>query len=65
MVEEREAPLDVSFDGVRDKNVQQLRTLNRCIFPVRYQVRGPALLARRGTRGGGEGLRAWNRMRWK
>ena len=31
------AVLEVSLDPVHDRNVNQLRTLNRCIFPVRYQ----------------------------
>eukprot|EP00271_Cylindrocystis_brebissonii_P001246 TRINITY_DN11573_c0_g1_i1.p1 TRINITY_DN11573_c0_g1~~TRINITY_DN11573_c0_g1_i1.p1 ORF type:complete len:179 (+),score=29.97 TRINITY_DN11573_c0_g1_i1:921-1457(+) len=31
----REVP--ITFDSVRDKNVQQLRKINTSIFPVRYQ----------------------------
>lgn len=29
-------PLSISFDGVRDKNVEQLKVLNRAIFPINY-----------------------------
>eukprot|EP00891_Asterochloris_glomerata_P009875 jgi/Astpho2/9875/fgenesh1_pm.00152_%23_1_t len=29
--------LMLTYDGVRDKNLEQLKTLSRAIFPVRYQ----------------------------
>ncbi|GMH35533.1 hypothetical protein BSKO_03401 [Bryopsis sp. KO-2023] len=29
--------LPITFDSVRDKNVEQLRVLNNVIFPIRYQ----------------------------
>ena len=32
----RRKPLDVSFVGLTDKNVEQLRKLNTVLFPVRY-----------------------------
>ncbi len=32
----RRKPLDVSFVGLTDKNVEQLRKLNLALFPVRY-----------------------------
>ena len=31
--------LPLTLDGVRDKNLQQLKLLNPAIFPVRHQVR--------------------------
>ena len=30
--------LDISFVEVRDENVEQLKVLNRAIFPINYQV---------------------------
>ena len=30
--------LMLTYDGVRDKNLEQLKTLSRAIFPVRYQA---------------------------
>ena len=29
----------INFDIVRDSNVEQLKVLNRAIFPIKYQVR--------------------------
>lgn len=31
--------LKISFAEVRDKNVEQLKVLNRAIFPINYQAR--------------------------
>lgn len=30
--------LKITFDCVRDKNVEQLRVLNNVLFPINYQV---------------------------
>lgn len=30
--------LDITFMSLRDKNIEQLKVLNRVIFPIRYQV---------------------------
>lgn len=29
--------LPITFDGVREKNIEQLRILNQAIFPIKYQ----------------------------
>jgi hypothetical protein len=29
--------LTITFDGVREKNIEQLRILNQAIFPINYQ----------------------------
>ena len=44
------AALPLTLDGVRDKNLQQLKLLNQAIFPVRYQVRHPSPAPPGGTR---------------
>lgn len=31
--------LPITFDNVRDKNIEQLRVLNRAIFPINYPER--------------------------
>lgn len=41
--------LRLTFDNVRDKNLEQLKTLSRAIFPIKYHVcssivHGPDLL---------------------
>ena len=30
--------LSITFDGVRDKNIEQLRVLNNVLFPIQYQA---------------------------
>ena len=31
--------LPITFDGIREKNLEQLKVLNRAIFPINYQDR--------------------------
>lgn len=33
--------LKITFDTIRDKNIEQLRMLNNVLFPIKYQVRRP------------------------
>ena len=46
--------LKISFAEVRDKNVEQLKVLNRAIFPINYQAR--SMHASRAYFGGKFGL---------
>lgn len=50
--------LAVSFDIVREKNLEQLKLLNSVIFPMKYAVSTPippdGLLWRAGAMGGAE-----------
>ena len=34
---EPKVELAIAFDTIRDKNLEQLRVLNRAIFPINYQ----------------------------
>lgn len=36
---ETKVMLPIIFDTVREKNIEQLRVLNRAIFPINYQER--------------------------
>ena len=39
MEEGMKQTLKITFDGVREKNLEQLRILNQAIFPINYQER--------------------------
>ena len=43
--------LAICFDGVREKNVEQLKVLNRAIFPINYQERVYKVGGAQGGRG--------------
>ena len=33
--------LKITFDSMRDKNIEQLKVLNNVLFPIRYQASEP------------------------